>query len=141
MRTTLTFCTLFVLAAVSTGCYNATVDTGLVPSGTTIERPWAHGFIAGLIPPSTVETAAQCPNGIAKVETKLSLLNMFANALTFGLYSPMTIRVNCAAARVGSVNETLLIPVAAPREAVIQAFADAVQKSRASGEAVFVQFE
>jgi hypothetical protein len=141
MRTILTFFTLVALAATSTACYNATVDTGLAPSGTTVENAWAHSFIAGLVPPSTVETAERCPNGVARVQTQLSFLNMVANAVTFGIYSPMTIRVSCAAGGVGSTNETLIIPVAAEREAVIQTFADAVQKSRASGEAVFVQFE
>lgn len=37
------------------GCHHATIDTGLAPSGQVIERPWAHGFIAGLVPPSVVE--------------------------------------------------------------------------------------
>jgi hypothetical protein len=141
MRKIFAFCTLFALAAVAAGCYHATIDTGLAPSGATVERPWAHSFIAGLVPPSTVETAAQCPDGVARVETQLSFLNMVANAVTFGIYSPMTIRVSCAATRVGSTDETLIIPAAAPHETVVHAFADAVQRSRASGEAVFVQFE
>jgi hypothetical protein len=141
MRTILTFCTLVALAGTSTGCYHATIDTGLAPSGTTVEKAWAHSFIAGLVPPSTVETAAQCPNGVARVQTQLSFLNMVANAVTFGIYSPMTIRVSCAATGMGSNNDTLIIPVAAQREAAIHTFAEAVQKARVSGEAVFVQFE
>jgi hypothetical protein len=141
MRKIPAFCTLLALGAVTTGCYHATIDTGLTPSGAMVERPWAHSFIAGLVPPSTVETAAQCPNGVARVETQLSFLNMVANAVTFGIYSPMTIKVSCAATRVGITGETLIIPAAAPGEAVAHAFADAVQKSRASGAAVFVEFE
>jgi len=141
MRKIFPFFTLLALGAVSTACYHATIDTGLAPSGATVETPWAHSFIAGLVPPSTVETAARCPDGVARVETQLSFLNMVANVVTLGIYSPMTIKVSCAATRVGSTDETLIIPAAAPREAVVHAFDDAVQRSRASGEAVFVQFE
>src|SRR5690606_37787787 len=83
----------FVAALGTAGCYHATVDTGLTPSGQVIERPWAHSFIAGLVPPSVVETASKCPHGVAKVETKLSFLNQVANIFTFGIYTPMSIRV------------------------------------------------
>jgi hypothetical protein len=140
MRRTFTLCTL-ALAAASTGCYHAKIDTGLVPSGVTVERAWAHSFIGGLIPPSTVETASQCPNGVARVETQLSFLNMLASGITFGLYSPMSIKVSCAAARVGSDGDTLIILASAPREAVLEAFADAVRTATESGKPVFVQFE
>jgi len=80
----------------STGCYHATVNTGLAPSPQTVEKPWAMSFIAGLIPPSTVETVAQCPKGVAKVETRLSFLNMLVSGLTGGIVTPMEIKVTCA---------------------------------------------
>ncbi len=89
---------LAVLALTVAGCYHATVETGLRPSPVRVERKWAHGFLYGLVPPSTVETAARCPHGAAKVETKLSFLNQVAYALTWGLYSPMEIVVHCAEA-------------------------------------------
>jgi len=87
---------LAVLALTVAGCYHATVETGLRPSPVRIERKWAHGFLYGLVPPSTVETASRCPYGAAKVETRLSFLNQVAYALTWGLYSPMEIVVQCA---------------------------------------------
>jgi hypothetical protein len=65
-------------------------------AGQTIERPWAHSFIGGLVPPSVTETASQCPNGVARVSTQLSFLNMVAHLVTFSIYSPMTINVQCA---------------------------------------------
>lgn len=79
------------------GCYHATIETGLEPSNQVVENKWAHSFIAGLVPPSTVETASECPNGVAIVETELSFLNLVANAVTWGIYSPMHIKVTCAA--------------------------------------------
>jgi hypothetical protein len=79
------------------GCYHVTVDTGLTPSSTTIEKPWATSFINGLVPPATVETASKCPTGVAKVDTKLSFLNLLVGGLTIGIFTPMDIRVVCAA--------------------------------------------
>ena len=88
---------LALVAVVSVGCYNATVNTGLSPSNRTIEKNWAPGFIAGLVPPSAVDTMDECgPSGVARVETKLSFLNQLASFLTGGIYTPMTIAVTCA---------------------------------------------
>ena len=78
------------------GCYHATVDTGVTPSNMVIEKRWASGWIFGLVPPSAVATAAQCPSGVASVETKLSFLNQVVSFLTLSIYTPMAIRVTCA---------------------------------------------
>ncbi|MGI8548608.1 MAG: Bor/Iss family lipoprotein [Gemmatimonadaceae bacterium] len=51
----------------------------------------------GLVPPATIETAAKCTNGVARVETQSSFLNMVASTLTFGIYTPMQLDVTCAA--------------------------------------------
>src|SRR5207247_88899 len=86
------------LLVAAPACYHATVDTGLAPSSVVVEKSWASGWIGGLVPPSTVETASQCPHGAAKVETKHSFLNMLVGALTGGIYSPMSIKVTCVQA-------------------------------------------
>jgi len=90
------------LVAATAGCYHATVETGLTPGSTTVETPWAHSFLYGLVPPATVDAASDCSSGVSRVETQLSFLNMVANAITFGIYSPMHITVTCAA---GSMEE------------------------------------
>jgi len=87
---------LVAAAAVCGGCYHATVDTGLAPSPQTVEKPWASGWIYGLVPPSTVETQQKCPKGVSKVETQLSFPNMLVSALTFSIYTPMSVKVTCA---------------------------------------------
>ena len=79
-----------------TGCYHATVETGLTPSTQTLSKRWAAGWIYGLVPPSTVETIQRCPSGVAKVETQLSFANQLVNFLTLGIYTPMEIVVTCA---------------------------------------------
>jgi hypothetical protein len=133
-----------LVALATTACYKATVNTGLAPSGQTVENQWAHSFIAGLIPPSTVETASRCPNGVAQVETQHSFLNMLVTSLTWGLYSPMTITVQCAAPRMGNNgNEgpSMTIPASASLNEATDLFNSAVQQSKGSGEVVFVRFE
>jgi len=77
-------------------CYHATVTTGLRPSTVKIEKKWANAWIAGLVPPSAVETAEGCPAGVAQVDTQLSFLNMLVANLTLGIYTPMEIVVTCA---------------------------------------------
>ena len=62
-------------------------------SPATFERPWAHSFPAGLVPPSVTETASVCPNGVSRVETVHSFLNVVAQIVTFSIYTPMTILV------------------------------------------------
>jgi hypothetical protein len=131
-----------LLATMASGCYRATIDTGLTPNGQTVEREWAHSFIGGLVPPSTVETASRCPNGAARIETQLSFLNMLAGGLTWGLYSPMTVKVQCAAAaRDEDRQAAVLVPQGAAIEEATNLFNAAVARSRDSGEPVTVIFE
>jgi hypothetical protein len=122
---------LFLAAA---GCYHTTVDTGKTPGPVVIEKPWAHSFVAGLVPIETVETASECPNGVAKVETEHSFLNMVANALTFGIYTPMSITVTCAA---GAMEEA----AAADAPVVDAQSADAESLSAALDEAALRSWE
>jgi Bor protein len=92
---------LAMLFMVAAGCYHATVETGATPSTEVINNSFASGWIFGLVPPSTVSTAAKCPDGVAKVETQLSFVNQLVSFLTLGIYTPMEIKVTCAAATVG----------------------------------------
>jgi hypothetical protein len=48
--------------ALLAGCFRATVYTGLPGAGVTISKPWAHGFLFGLVAPSAIEPASKCRN-------------------------------------------------------------------------------
>ena len=85
------------VVVVSGGCYHATIETGAAPSAQVVEESFAKGWIYGLVPPSTVETASRCPNGVARVETQLSFVNQLVGLFTFGIFTPMSIKVTCAA--------------------------------------------
>jgi hypothetical protein len=125
----------------SAGCFHATVETGLAPSTQVIEKPFASGWIYGLVPPSTVSTAAKCPDGVAKVETQLSFVNQLVSFITFEIYTPMTIKVTCAAKHTAVVAPTADIRVgtAAGSDSIRAAFASAATEALTSGRAVLVQ--
>lgn len=133
-------CAVAAVLALS-GCYHATIETGRAQSGTMVERKWAHSFLYGLVPPSTVETASTCQNGVAKVETQLSFLNRVARFLTLGIYTPMTIQVWCAAPGSDDADaQTLSLPAGASREETGEVLTAAALLSRESGRAVYVRF-
>lgn len=103
------------------GCHHARIETGLAPSIQTFEQPWAASWLGGLVPPSVVETAARCPDGVAVVETQRSFVNMVAAFLTFGIYAPMAIKVTCAqSSELSLVPSTLRISIVEDATAEMQ---------------------
>jgi hypothetical protein len=125
------------------GCYHATIETGLPSSSEVIQQDWASGWIYGLVPPSTVSTAEKCPNGVAKVETQQSFLNLLVHAITFGIYTPMAIKVTCASAATGEVLEVvpdMAVPVGAGETEIQEVFALAARKAMEENRPVFVRF-
>ncbi len=131
---------LALFAVLLSGCYHATVETGRQPSGQVVENSWAHGFVYGLVPPSTVQVAQQCPNGVAKVETQLSFLNQLASAFTFGIYTPMQISVQCAAGAVAQNGAEMRVAPGATAEEARAALANAALQSAESEQPVVVRF-
>ena len=135
---------LAVMAVTVAGCYNAKIETGLPPSEQKIEDEWADSWVYGLVPPTAVETAERCPNGVAKVETKLSFLNQLVGALTLGIYTPMHIEVTCAAdprPQEDAVDSDIDVDGEATVEEKQAALQRAAALSAARGNAVLVAFE
>ena len=135
---------LFVMFLSTAGCYHATVTTGLTPSAQVIDQPFATGWIFGLVPPSTVDAASQCPSGVAMVETQLSFVNQLVSSITFGIYTPMHITVTCAASgATGSLlpEEGLTVPNGHSTVDVQETFEIAADRAVTTGEPVFVHFE
>jgi len=123
------------------GCYHATVETGLTPSNQTIEKSFASGWIAGLVPPSTVATASKCPNGVAKVETKLSFVNQLVAWITAYIYTPMSIKVTCAESRRAAVPAPRIdVGVNPTTEQVENAISRAAELSLRDGVPVFIEY-
>lgn len=126
---------MFTLTA---GCYKATIETGLPASTTIVQNEWASSWIGGLVPPATVNVASQCPNGVSQVQTQHSFLNMLAHLVTFGVYSPMTITVTCAAS--GSASAADAIDAGATLAERTAAFDAAIERSASTGKPVLVKF-
>jgi len=124
------------------GCYHATIETTATPSTETIEQGFASSWIYGLVPPSTVETAAKCTNGVAKVETQISFVNGLVGALTLGIYTPMSIKVTCAAKRVATLqvaHPDIIVASGAGSDAIREAFSRAAEAAAQDGGVVLVQ--
>jgi hypothetical protein len=144
------FAVIFMMIAVvmSLGCYHATIVTGSKAGDTVIDKPWANSFIFGLVPPAVMDVASQCPGGVAKVETEHSFLNWLVGGLTLGIYTPIHIKVTCAATAV-SVNGVIeyLLPEAdlvisteaTPAEAA-EMFQVAAEMAKDTDQPVFVKF-
>lgn len=129
------------------GCYHAQVVTDKTPSTTVIDNQWAMSFVFGLVPPPVVETAQQCPNGLARVETRISFLNGLVAALSANIITPMHIRVTCAAGPSASLMgpassspPRVIVPHEATTDEVVQAFQRAADKAVEAERPVEVQF-
>ncbi len=126
---------------VLTGCYHAQITTGKSPSGQTVERAWAHGWLFGLVPPSVTNVAQECPNGVARVETMISFANGLASMITFNLYTPMSISVTCASGSAELPDGSHFMDLAEgddPDEAIRLAITEAAEKSRDMQQPVYV---
>jgi len=134
---------LIALPLLFTGCYHAEITTGLPASNDVYQQSWATSFIGGLVPPSVTYAEQHCSNGVARVETRLSFLNMVATMVTFNLYSPMEITVTCASASADNYTgeDTIELAKNSSQEDVISAFSKAVELSANNGKAVYVNFK
>ena len=134
-------CAAIGLVVAFAGCYHATIETGRPPSPEVLNKPWATGWLFGLVPPSPVETMSKCPSGVSKVETQLSFVNMLVGNLTLGIYTPMSIKVTCAASGGASIpagaSQLQLGANAAPQE-IQAALTQAAALSFQSGAPVYI---
>lgn len=121
------------------GCYHATIDTELQPSAKTYDIPWASSWVFGLVSPKIVKTTEECPNGVAMVETELSFVNQLVGFLTIGIYTPMHIKVTCAAGGSASAEDANSVEVGADAtlQEKQQALTEAARLSKESGGSVF----
>jgi hypothetical protein len=126
-----------------TGCYHAQVTTGLEASNEVYQKAWATSFIAGLVPPDMIDATEHCDNGVAKVETRHSFLNLVAQAITFSLFSPMEITVTCAAGMsdASTGDQTIEVAQNSSKNLIESTFKEAVTRSATMNEPVYVKFK
>lgn len=131
------------LVFIMSGCYHAQITTGLEESNEVYQEAWASGFIAGLVPPDIVSAEEQCANGVAKVETRHSFLNMLAQFITFSIYSPMEITVTCATASAdnSSDNQSIKLAKNSSEEVKQDTYSKAVALASKTEQPVYIQFK
>lgn len=132
------------LALALTACYHATIETGRPPSPQTVEKAFAAGWIYGLVPPSTVQTASQCPAGVSRVETQLSFVNQLVSFITLGIFTPMAIKVTCAASGsddAAGTSGAVQIDPDKSMDRQQREFTEAARRSAAIGQPVWVVFQ
>ncbi|MFQ5571390.1 MAG: Bor/Iss family lipoprotein [Rhodothermales bacterium] len=143
------YCLLLLLmtTVVLAGCYHTRIETGLAPSALVFNKPFVSGWLYGLVPTKTVRMAAECPNGVAIVETEASFVNQLVWGLTMGIYTPMHVKVTCASesSRTGEARANpegeVHIPRSASMEEVLEAFSVAADRAVSSDEPVLVLFD
>jgi Bor protein len=139
MKSLIRVVSLTLVSGLCAACYHATIVTGRPESQTVIEKEWATSFIDGLVPPDIMDVSKDCPDGVAKVETEHSFLNVLVGAITFGIFTPMDLKVTCAGSG-GHASADYTIPESATlaeRQAVIN---EAANAAITSGKPVTVKF-
>jgi len=129
------------VACLLSACFHQIVQTGRTPGTTVIEKPWTATWIFGLVPANEISTAAQCPNGVATVETQQSFLNGLVGGLTLGIYTPQEVKITCASGS-AMVPGTHEIDVAhgAPVADRVAAIQEAIAVSSRTHEPVVVRY-
>ncbi|MFB6248161.1 MAG: Bor/Iss family lipoprotein [Salinibacter sp.] len=84
---------------VFSGCLKTKIVTGEQPSNQTVELRWAHGFVAGLVPPTNapLQVGEQCNEGVSEVYFRQTFVQLVAQGMTSSLYTPQRFTVTCAA--------------------------------------------
>lgn len=134
---------LLAIAFFMTGCYHAQITTGLEASNEVYQKAWATSFIAGLVPPDMIDATEHCDNGVAKVETRHSFLNLVAQAITFSIFSPMEITVTCASASadISEDKESLDLAASSSEEMKQNIYEEAVAISAKSNKPVYIHLK
>jgi hypothetical protein len=131
---------VLIAGLVSSACYHQVVQTGKPAGSTVIERPWTSTFIFGLVAAAEINTASQCPNGVATVETQQSFLNGLVGVLTFGLYTPLTVTVTCAGTAPLPEVPEVEVPAGASADERVAATNEAIELARRTGGKVAIRY-
>jgi len=81
------------LALTACNAHKVTYDTRL-PRG-QVHSEWTGHYLYGNIGHTDINVRRICPQGVAKIETYRSFGNGFVGAITFGIYTPRTVRITC----------------------------------------------
>jgi len=98
MNRTIQISCAIVLAALLSGCLKTSVSFSSTSTGVTPEFEESQSFfLYGIVPDEiTLSSSDVCRSGeISRLETRTTGLDGFLNIITFGIYTPKTLRVWC----------------------------------------------
>jgi hypothetical protein len=91
-----------------TGCYKVQVVASPTAVGGEAKASWQNFFVFGLVGNARIDVREFCGGGeAATVETGATFVNGLVSGLTFGLYTPRTVTVTCAAGRAAGNSVTI----------------------------------
>lgn len=97
------FCLVF------SGCLKTQITTDRTSSNQQAELEWAHGFVNGLVPPVNAPLRAQATcgeDGVSEVYFRQTFVQLVAQGITAGIYSPQRFTATCATGGGMSSNQT-----------------------------------
>lgn len=77
------------------GCYHVAYRTNKTPGG-QVHTQKASFFLWGLAGGATFDLDTLCPSGVASVSDEKSFVDGLLAGVTAGLYTPMSVTVECA---------------------------------------------
>ena len=133
---------LALTAFLMTGCYHQIVHTGATPApGNAVVQKTVSLWVFGLVG-AEVDTTADCPSGVAIIETQQTFLNGLVGVVTLGIYTPQTVTITCAGGEEDSVPDAPVVTIAtdASTEEAETAARRAFELARRSHEPVILRY-
>lgn len=86
------------LAIAATGCATHTINykNPTAQSGGATQSAKQSFFLWGLVGGAEVDLVRMCPTGVAQIQSKTSFGDQLFTFFTGGIYSPMSVNVQCA---------------------------------------------
>ena len=86
---------LSATAMLAVGCSKITYVNPQVPRGGAVHTEGGSFFIFGLVGEKTIPVFQMCPNGVAQMQSKASVLDLVLGFITIGIYTPRTYEIEC----------------------------------------------
>lgn len=90
-------CALALLFGLS-GCYTTKYVYSNERAGNETEHVWQHGLFYGLVSLGDTDLSRVCGSaGVYKIKAQIGGIGLLGHWLTFGMWTPMHVKVICAA--------------------------------------------
>ncbi len=90
---------LLALTALSSGCYRASLSSGLPPGDAAPDYDfrWKHAFLFGVADnDADLDLFVVCPHGWAEIDEQHDILTATTTLGTLGIYTPRRVTIVCA---------------------------------------------